>query len=165
MSTYLSTSAEENGEIERRYPTPSLRLDDPINIQIRDTIGPTLLPLRAVIIPKVPRNLLNERCRDHFERTRKEKLGRSLAEFETEAGGEEAWRKADAPASAMAQQLKKHRAPFFLGSEVCYADFILVAALHMIRRIDGQVFQRYLAFDPRFSEIYEASQQWLVKED
>lgn len=48
---------------------------------------------------------------------------------------------------------------------VSYADFIFVSLLQFLKRVDDSVFQRYLALDPTFPKIYEASKQWLQKED
>jgi hypothetical protein len=48
---------------------------------------------------------------------------------------------------------------------VSYADFIFVGWLHMIKRIDEKLFQRYLELDEAFPKLYEATKQWLVKDD
>jgi hypothetical protein len=35
----------------------------------------------------------------------------------------------------------------------------------MMQRIDEGLFERFLAFDPAFPKLYEASKQWLEKDD
>jgi glutathione S-transferase len=152
-------------EIERRYPSPNLHLDDPIVIHVRDAISHLIGPIRRIIIPKVPRNLLQERCSEYYERTRKEKLGMSLSQYEQEVDVEDAWRDAEGPAKEMAQVLKKHGGPFFLGKEVSYADVILVSCLHFLKQVDLKTYERYIALDASFSALYDASKQWLAKED
>ncbi|KAF2733185.1 glutathione S-transferas-like protein [Polyplosphaeria fusca] len=164
-NTYVMDSWKIIKEVESRYPSPSLHLDDPIVVQVRDAIGGLMGPIRGVLVPKVPRYLLNERCVEYFERTREASLGKPLSQYEKDAGGEDAWQKAEPPAKDIAQLLKKQGGPFFRGKEVSYADVIFVSFLQFMKRLDSEIFERYLAFDPAFSEIYNASKQWLVKED
>jgi hypothetical protein len=35
----------------------------------------------------------------------------------------------------------------------------------MLKRIDEDLFQRFLAFDPAFPILYDASKQWLERDD
>jgi hypothetical protein len=35
----------------------------------------------------------------------------------------------------------------------------------MIERLDESLFERFLALDPAFPKIYEASKQWLERDD
>lgn len=46
-----------------------------------------------------------------------------------------------------------------------YADIILVSLLQMVKRIDEKKFERFIAIDPALPKIFEASKEWLKKED
>ncbi|CAI6248900.1 unnamed protein product [Periconia digitata] len=152
-------------ELEKRYPSPSLHLDDSIVLKIRDHIDLMRTPLNAHLMPKIPRNLLSKESATYFESTREIRFGMPLAQLEEQKANEEAWEKAKRPAEEAADLLKQHGGPYFLGQTVSYADFILVSFLHFVKRIDENVYQRYLDFDPAFATVYEACRQWLVKDD
>lgn len=100
--------------LETQYPTPSLHLDNPIVVQVRDLVGNLATPLRPHNIPKVPL-ILPERSAEYFYATRKEQFGASLQEVERTLATEEAWGKADAPAKELGNLLRKNGGPFFLG--------------------------------------------------
>jgi len=48
---------------------------------------------------------------------------------------------------------------------VSYADFILVSMLHFVKRANEDVYKKLMALDDALPKIYEASKQWLEKED
>jgi glutathione S-transferase len=152
-------------ELEKRYPSPSLHLDDPIVVQVRDHIPEMMGPLRGVFIPKVPVVLLNKRSADYFNETREKAFGMPLSEVEKQLATDEQWEKARVPAEKAGEWLRKNGGPFFLGEKVSYADFILVGMMTMMQRIDQGLFERFLAFDPAFPKLFEASKQWLEKDD
>lgn len=102
-------------EIEKRYPSPSLHLDDPIVVKVRDDISKIAGPLTPELLPKVSRNLLNKSSYDYFERTRHERFGMPLRQLEQEKGGEQAWEAVKQPAKEFADLLKANGGPFFKG--------------------------------------------------
>src|SRR5690242_10137726 len=151
-------------ELEKRYPTPALNLDDPVNVKIRDHISKILGPVFYQLLPTIP-SLLPERSQEYFRRTREADFGKSLAEVHKEAlaDADEGWKKTEEPLKEVADLLQKHDGPFFLGETVSYADFIFVSALYFVNRIDEQAFQKIVSFDPTILKIYEASGQWVAK--
>lgn len=153
-------------ELEKRYPSPSLHLDDPVTIKIRDQISTLLGPVIMQFLPYVP-NLLHERSQEYFYKSREAAFGKPLSEVHKEAiaNADDGWKQAEAPLKEVAGLLKKHEGPFFLGASVSYADFIFVAMLHFVKRLDEQAFQRMVSFDPAFSKVYEASRQWFAKDN
>ncbi|KAF2472248.1 uncharacterized protein BDR25DRAFT_333615 [Lindgomyces ingoldianus] len=163
--TYCMDSWKIAIELEKRYPSPSLHIDDPIVVQVRNLIPEIMGPLQPNIIPKVPRMLLNPPSVEYFERTRKERYGMSLSQVEEDRGGEPSWKAAEQPINEIADLLKKKGGPFFLGKTVSYADLIFVSFLHFLKRLDKGVFERFLSFDTAFSTIYDASKEWLAKDD
>lgn len=104
-------------ELEKLYPSPSLRLDEPVVELIRQHVGKLAKPLTANVIPKVPRNLLTEYSRGYYERTRLQRFGMPLSELEKEKGGERGWEEVRGPAEEAAELLRKNGGPFFLGHE------------------------------------------------
>ncbi|KAF2264480.1 glutathione S-transferas-like protein [Lojkania enalia] len=149
-------------EIERRYPSPPLHLDDPVVVSVRDHIGKLTKPLAAHFLPKVPRVLLSERSAEYFERTRKGWFNMPLSQFEKEQATEERWKEVEQPAKEIADLLKRQGGPMFLGKTISYADFIFVSFLNFFKAIDAEVYERFLALDSSFATVYEACKQWLV---
>jgi hypothetical protein len=37
--------------------------------------------------------------------------------------------------------------------------------LYFVKRLDEQMYQRLLSFDPAFPKVYEASRQWFAKDN
>lgn len=153
-------------ELEKRYPSPALNLDDPVNVKIRDQISKILGPVFLELLPTIP-SFLPERSQEFFHRTREEAFGKPLPEVYKEAlaNADENWKKTEEPLKEVADLLHKHEGPFFLGETVSYADFIFVSALYFVKRIDEQAFQKTVSFDPTFPKIYEASRQWFAKDN
>ncbi|RYN35847.1 hypothetical protein AA0112_g4820 [Alternaria arborescens] len=152
-------------ELEKQHPSPSLHFDDPIVVKIRD-LQPNLMgPLRSLIIPRVPVAFLNKPSADYFYKTRQELFGKPLEQVEKDANAEECWEKAKAPAKEMGDLLRKSGGPYFLGQTVSYADFILVSMMHFIKRVSEDHFKKLMSLDDAFPKLFEASKQWLERED
>lgn len=168
-------------ELERRYPSPSLYLDDPVTVVIRDQIDKILSPVILHILPRIP-DQLPKRSREYYNRTRNEMLGRPLAEAHKEAleNAEDGWKQLHEPLKEVGDLLRKHNGPFFLGETgkesicascnrgtdwtVSYADFILVSMFYFVKRFDEQTYERMISLDPAFPEVYEASRQWFMRD-
>jgi hypothetical protein len=48
---------------------------------------------------------------------------------------------------------------------VSYADFIFVAMLQCAKKVGEDIFTKILSLDDTFPKLYQASTQWLEKED
>ena len=48
---------------------------------------------------------------------------------------------------------------------VSYADIFFVSHLKYLERLDEDIFKRYLALDPAFPRVYEASKEWLIRDN
>ena len=101
-------------ELEKRYPSPPLHLDDPVIVRVRDLISKLREPLQPHFIPKVP-SLLAQRSADYFSETRAKRFGAPLPQVEQEHATEECWEAAKAPAREAGDLLRAHGGPFFLG--------------------------------------------------
>ena len=154
--------------LEQECPSPSLHLDSPILPKVEalmKIITPTLFP---VFLPRVPRDILNERSIYYFRKTREEKFGMPLDELEkSEKGGENAWESAAPPLSKLAELLKENGGPFFRGETVSYADFIVVGFFQCLKRLsyDDDMFGRAMQIDPSFLVLYKACAEWLKRDD
>ncbi|KAH7114486.1 glutathione S-transferase-like protein [Dendryphion nanum] len=144
-------------EIEKRYPSPSLHLDEPVNVQVRDNVEELLQTLTANVIPKIATNVLTEPSKLYFERTRAEMSGLALDRWEAERGGEKCWNEVKKPAQETAELLRKN--------EVSYADFIFVSFLHFLKCLGENYFERFVSLDPAFANVYDASEKWLKRDD
>ncbi|KAK5080171.1 hypothetical protein LTR70_008920 [Exophiala xenobiotica] len=111
-------------EIEKKYPTPSLYMDEPIVVQMRDRMLEILGPLAPIVMPKVPR-ILAPVAAEFFEREREKVHGMPLAQFGKEKGTDEAWAAVQPIIQQIAGDLKKNeKGPFFL-SKACECALIV----------------------------------------
>lgn len=152
-------------ELEKRYPEPSLHLDAPELAQLETLLPKAITPLRYVLIPNVPHALLSPESEEYFQRTRKETFGMPLAQVEKEKGGEDAWRAAEPAFKEVGELYRKNGGPFLLGKEVGHADFIVVGILEFGRKIDQAYFERMVTMEPTLKTLYDASKQWLERND
>ncbi|KAG9186962.1 hypothetical protein G6011_10070 [Alternaria panax] len=163
--TYQMDSWPIAFELEKQHPSPSLHLDDPIVVEIRDFIPKLMGPLSPLLIPQVPVVLLNKPSADYFYETREKTFQKPLEQVEKDANVEECWGEAKAAAKEAGDLLRKNGGSYFLGQTVSYADFIFVSMLHFVKRINQDLFEKLMALDDAFPKVYEASKQWLEKED
>ncbi|KAL1607688.1 hypothetical protein SLS60_002623 [Paraconiothyrium brasiliense] len=160
--TYAMDSWKIVTELEKQYPTPSLHLDHPIVEKLRSL--PVVMPIISHLLPKVPKNLLSNVSAEYFYLTREASYGKPLTQMEAEAK-EEAWEEMKPVAKEIGDLLREEGGPFFLGETVSYADVIFVTFLKFMEVLDEGIFQRYLALDPTFAKVYEASKKWVARED
>jgi hypothetical protein len=113
--TYQMDSWPIAYELEKQYPNPSLHLDDPIVVQIRDHISKLMDPLVPLLIPQVPVVLLNKPSADYFYETREQMFGKKLDQVVKETNADECWEKAKAPAREAGDLLRNNGGPYFLG--------------------------------------------------
>ena len=153
-------------ELEKRYPSPSLHLDDPITVKIRDLISPILNPVIMQFLPYVPDHL-PERSRGWFYESRNAAFGKPIQEVHKEAlaNADEGWKQCYEVLKQAADLLKKQDGPFFLGQTVSYADFIFTSMLFFVKLLDESAFDKMVSQDPAFSKLYEATSQWFTKAD
>jgi len=192
--TYVMESFKIAQEIEKRYSSaPPLRVDHPVVAQIIAIIPTIQKPLSAVLIPRVPRVLLNDKSVPYFQETRKVRFSMSLDEYEKEKGGDAAWVAAKQPIENLAALLKQTKTadgPYFLGSEgeqplqplwtlclvhlasriadwgtVSYADFIVASLLHFVKLLGPELYDRFVAHDKAFDDLYQACAKWLERDD
>lgn len=123
-------------------------------------------PLQPVLMPEVYRTILGERSKPFFWDTRKKDLGgMTIYEFEKDYGGEKAWEKVKLPLQEVSALLDKTEGPFFQGSQVSYADFILVGFLEFVKKYALQHYQRIIGLCDGLDKLHEACLPWLERDD
>ncbi|KAL6703278.1 hypothetical protein ACN47E_010066 [Coniothyrium glycines] len=150
-------------ELEKRYPSPSLHLDNPIVLHMRDHTALMMRPIFNRLAARIPL-ILPERSAEYFHETREKIFGKSVEQLEAEAK-ESDWASILDEVKRTGDLLRKNDGPFFLGETVSYADFIFVSMLQFFKRINNDVFERFIALDPAFPKVFEACKPWLAKED
>ena len=163
--TYVMDSYKIATELERRYPSPSLRLDTPVLEETQKQVLNLVLPLRGVFPIRILENIVNPRSAEWVERKREEDFGLSWDEIARTYGGEDAWTKAEPASRALGDILKAEGGPFALGKTVSYADFIIVGCLQFFKRVDVHIYERIVGVEPALNTLYEASATWLERDD
>lgn len=153
-------------ELERLKPEPSLHVDDPMTEKATAAVGEFFGGLVPLLLPRVPKRLLNPRSAEYFEETRKGWFGMPLKELEQSKGAQEAWDKANPGAEKIKELLKqKTGGPFVHGEQVTYADFIIVGSFEFIRLLGEDVFEKAMSLDSAFPQLYEACKPWMKRSD
>ncbi|KAF9872557.1 putative glutathione s-transferase [Colletotrichum karsti] len=160
----VTDSAVIASRLEGIYPSPALHLDLELQAQVDRVVHMTCMPLFAIYMPQVARELIDKATVPAFSKSREKRFGMTLEELETSKGAEKAWVAAESGFAAMKEILTSHKkdeGPFIRGSQVCYADFALVAVFEAFKRVGNGMFERALEWDTAFSDLYRASQAWL----
>ncbi|GAB7358875.1 hypothetical protein MBLNU230_g4098t1 [Neophaeotheca triangularis] len=154
-------------ELEKLQPLPSLHLDSPAVDRAQEAVAEVLKSLGPVLMPRVP-GILPERSAEYFHRTREQRFGMPLAEFERTQGGEGAWDGAGAGFEMLGRLLRERpEGPYALGKEVCYADFV-VMGLWVFLRVLGErdLWERVEGMEGGvFESHFEACRGWAERDD
>jgi glutathione S-transferase len=116
--TFYQDSGRIAAHIEQLYPSPPLHLQSPVLSKVEALMPKLMFPLRSVIMPRIPRTILNERSAEYFHETRAKRFGMPLDELEkSEYGGDKAWENVKPVCEEVARLLKETEGPFFMGKE------------------------------------------------
>jgi len=133
-------------------------------------IAAATFPLIPVFMPRIPRTVLRPESVEWFEAARAARFGMELDVLERVKGGEGAWEKAGPGLDAL-EELVRGRADgsgggrFVLGSEVSYADFVVVAVLEGFRRIGRDLFERIVEGREGLRGVWEGCGEFLERDD
>jgi hypothetical protein len=175
-SKLLSQSLEQN------YSSPSLHLDSQILPDVERLMPKIMTSLRGVWVPGLQTKLLNERTREHYIETSEKKYGKSFNEVMEEIGGEEAWMEALPGIHELGEILMASGGPFVMEKHVSsfdlayqaqkaqyttasYGDFVIVGGLHFLKVIEEDFYIRVVQIEPAFGSLYDASSEWLQRDD
>lgn len=119
-------------------------------------------------MPRIPRTVLRESSTAWFQAARAARFGMSLDEFEVKRGGKQAWEAATPGLDALEVLMGDHKVdqgPFVLGSQVSYADFVVVAVLEGFRRIGQDLFDKVVNGRDALRGVWEACGEWMERDD
>ncbi|KAI4256856.1 MAG: hypothetical protein L6R42_005991 [Xanthoria sp. 1 TBL-2021] len=140
--------------LEAKYPNPPLHLDVPQLARAEELWSQAIRALLGVFAPVVIRTMLTDRNKEYME---------PKIDLESLVGGDEAWKGAKPVLQAIGVLLKEKGGPFVLGETVSYVDFILVSGMHAFKR--AGIFERWVEIEPACGRLYDASKQWLERDD
>lgn len=152
--------------IEAQFPDPSLHLDSPVLEEVEKLRTEFIWPLAGVLMPRMPRNCLSGPTIEFHKEARKATFGMTLEELEAEKGGEDAWENAMPALQRLAGILNDDPSgPFCLGKTPSYADFHIVGFLEWCRCLGDGIFDRVIAVDQAYKDVFDACQPWLERND
>lgn len=163
----VTDSAAIAERLEALYPDPPMFLDANLQGEAGRAIHLTIMPLFAVYMPCIARNVIPESTVPYFAASREKIFGMSLEELEKTKGGEQAWiaaRPGFAAMKALTVDHKQDDGPFIRGSQVCYADFVLLAGLEALKRAGDDMFEKAVAAEPELKEYYAAAGDWFTND-
>lgn len=168
--TYLMDSRKIAEAIEQKHPSPKVHLDSPTVQKVERLVLHSIKPIYPNLMYKISQVILTEKSYDYWVGQYTREYGMPLDEYERQFGGGKAWAVARPALSELTALLKERQAegPFFLGSEVSYADFVWAGALIFMKRSSEEVFQELLdrtgARDAH-ERLFEACAPWMKRND
>jgi glutathione S-transferase len=151
-------------ELESLYPVPSIHLETGLHEEIGPILGQIAGPLVPVFMPRLARDKLVESSVPWFQEARKQRFGVSLDELEQAKGSEQAWVAAQPGFEGLRSFLTIHKqdeGPFVLGSQVSYVDYMLVSMVEAFRRIEDDLYEKFVSHDERLRDVHQACRKWL----
>lgn len=153
--------------LENLYPSPSLHLTNNLHTQLAPILGKISLPLIPVFMPRIGRDVVPETAQAYFHEARSARFGMPLDRLQREKGGPQAWEAAKPGLEELKDFLAKQKrdeGPFVLGSEVCYADFVIAALMESFRRIGEDLFEGFVGEYEELRALHEACGRWMERD-
>ncbi|KAI0126829.1 hypothetical protein BJ170DRAFT_420582 [Xylariales sp. AK1849] len=173
---YIMDSMEIVKHIEAEHPSPSIHLDSPYILKVRERIAALTefgTGLRGVYTVLVPERLLNPRSIDYWMETRPKRIGKPLSALTEDEKGGKVWDYAAPNVKAVTEMLKESgEGPFFMGETVSYADFFWVGFLLFFKTIGDDVFEKLISVSDDVEgkenvhlKLLEACKPWSARND
>ncbi|KAK9481635.1 hypothetical protein V1527DRAFT_448535 [Lipomyces starkeyi] len=166
--TWIMDSAKIAHAVDALYPNPPLQINSPYQAKVDDLTIKITQPIVPIIYTRVPVNILNEVSAEYWYATRRQRLRMSVQEFEGKHGGQAAYLDAESHLKEITALLKEKEGPFFMGSEVSYADFTWVAVLTFLKRVDEGIFAEVIKRTGDVAvhnSLLDACAPWLKRTD
>ncbi|QIW99553.1 hypothetical protein AMS68_005071 [Peltaster fructicola] len=167
-ASMVTESAVIAAKLEELHPSPTIHLDESLQAAAEKVNGSIAMPLFAEYMPRLGRDIIPDEALADFRASREKRFGMNLEELQRVKGGEKAWQAARPGIDSMKALLSEHKVdegPFIRGSQVCYADFLLLALIESFRRVGEDLFERLASQDTSIQRIYDAGKQWLQQDN
>ena len=164
---YVMDSLAIADKLESLHPSPSLHLDNNLHKALGPIMGKVSLPLIPVFMPRIGRDIVPESAMAYFQETRGKRFGMPLDELEAQKGGPQAWDAAKPGIEDLKAFLKEHKrdeGPFVLGSEVCYADFVIAAMMESLLCIGPDLYEGFAGESEELRALHQACGKWMEKD-
>ncbi|KIW15556.1 hypothetical protein PV08_05604 [Exophiala spinifera] len=154
--SYVVDSRRIAEGLDRIYPDPPLHIESKYQAPVEAALGNIMRCIRSVYMPLVPKMFLNPRCRDYFVATREKVVGMPLDEFGKTADHDV--KSAEPYVRELSALLTETDGPFFEGKAPCYADFVVVAWVKMLKGLGVEEKIYALEGGEQLKKQYEAAQ-------
>jgi glutathione S-transferase len=166
---YVMDSAAIAGELEARYPAPSLKLNSDLENEAQAAMSAVFMPLVPFLL-MFAKNLVAPEDLDWFKADRAQRFGMTVEQaFETERDPAPILEAAKPGFEKCRNVLRVHKVdkgPYILGSEPCYADFYLVASTQMFNRAGERCWTEFSKAAPaELIELHDACRKWTARQD
>lgn len=166
--TFVMDSRKVAERLEALQPEPSLRIDrGEVIDRAQAAVLAVMGSLGAVLLPRVPAEILGERSAEYFYETRKTRFGMPLQEVPESELGRTAWERAGPAWADLAKLLKEDGGgPFVEGSEAGFADLVIAGFWAMLK-VTGEddLFGRAMGLDEVFKVHWGACEKWFERND
>ena len=156
-------------ELNNRYQQADLIIADEMLSTLQRVIrGGVMINLSfaCLFLPGISTNLLNPPSEEYTAARCRKWFGKSVEDLAKDSDPEKGWGAVEPHLKELGQLLKeKDGGPFLLGEKVSYADFVIVALLQFLKRIDEALYEQTVKIEPALQTLYDASMQWLVRDD
>lgn len=154
--------------LESKHPQRPLHLDNDLHTALGPLLAKISLPLIPVFMPLIHRTIIPESASAYFHSTRSARFGMPLEQLEREKGGQQAWEAAKPGLEDLCTFIrgtKKDEGPFVLGSQVCYADFMIAGMVESLLRIsETELFERFVEGSPEVRAVWEGCRVWMERD-
>ena len=162
--TFVMDSTAIATSLEAAHPEPALHLETGLHDRAQEIVRHVAGPLFPDLMPRIRDDVITEHALPYWLETRESLFGMSIDEFALRNGGEQAWKAAEPGFGELVELLTEHKrddGPFILGREVCYGDFVIVAAIESLRMSAQEIFERFVGYDQKIEGLYSACRPWL----
>jgi hypothetical protein len=150
--------------LEKQVPEPSLNLENELHNKVGPLVGQSIGPLMPKVYARIGEVIIPDSYREEWVKGKEAQFGCTMQENVERAGGDQAWKNAEPGFKTLGEFMKANKkddGPFILGSQVCYADFVLVGLVECAKKMGGEFFDRFVEMEPQLGTLYNACKPWL----
>ena len=162
----IMESLEIVQELEKLHPEPKLIINPDQANEIRDLFMSCVRRCPGLFIVGTSRNLLAPASKVYFDPSRAKWYNVESIDDIAQNSDLANWGLIETGAKEVGSILRENPAgPFVLGAEVSYTDFVILGVLQWAKTIDAEYYEKIVGFEPALKDLYDASQQWLKRND